>query len=380
LLERKLTEHGLCFDPASVQRKVPRDCGYYINYSKTKGDPFRNSPAVTTRTSLNADNAVIVFSHSAAKRGKELSTLETRMTNTQDSSDPANENSTTLRLVWPQWQGAGTESIRGLFSEVPFADARRGYAVGATVLNALLPTHQGPTAVVPVESGDFGLNKQDGIEAKEAVVTQLARALEVIGRNSPERILTLGGECSVSVAPFSWLANRYGVDVAVLWIDSHPDVGTPASQYPGYHAMALAVLTGHGDPDILRLLPATVNPARVALAGLHSWTEDDFPNIARWGIKSFRPDDLHRSSQPLLDWLRATGCSRVAIHFDVDVVDSNEIIFGLGAEPNGLTTDEARRLIADVSAVADVVGLTIAEFIPRQVIQLQQMLRDFPLV
>jgi arginase len=239
-----------------------------------------------------------------------------RMMTTKDSSGTDNENPLTLRLVWPQWQGAGVESIRGLFSEVPFEEARRGYAVGAAVLNAVLPAHSGPTALVPVESGDLGLGKQDGIEAKEAVVAQLGKALEVIGRYGPQRILTLGGECSVSVAPFSWLAKRYGDDLAVLWIDSHPDVGTPASQYSGYHAMAVAVLTGHGDPDILRLLPATVDPGRVVLAGLHSWTEDDFPNLARWGITSFRPDKLHLSSQPVLDWLKASGCSRVAIHFD----------------------------------------------------------------
>jgi hypothetical protein len=36
-------------------------------------------------------------------------------------------------------------------------------------------------------------------------------------------------------------------------------------------------------------------------------------------IRSFRPDDLHLSSQPLLDWLKASGRSRVAVHFDVDV-------------------------------------------------------------
>jgi arginase len=302
------------------------------------------------------------------------------MTNATDPAATVHEHPSTLRLVWPQWQGAGVESVRQFFAEVPFEDARRGYAVGAAVLNAVLPAHTGPTALVPVESGDHGLGMQDGIEAKEAVIAQLAAALEVIGRHSPQRILTLGGECSVSVAPFAWLAARYGADLAVLWIDSHPDVGTPASQYPGYHAMAVAVLTGHGDPEVLRLLPATVDPRRVALVGLHSWADDDFPNAARWGISAFRPDDLHRSSQPLLDWLTASGCARVAIHFDVDVVDSNEIVFGLGAVPDGLTSDEVRRLVADVSAVADVVGLTIAEFVPRQVIRLQQVLRNFPLI
>src|SRR5215208_4619864 len=48
---------------------------------------------------------------------------------------------------------------------------------------------------------------------------------------------------SVSVAPFSELARRYGEDLAIVWIDAHPDVGTPHSEYPGYHAMAVATLT-----------------------------------------------------------------------------------------------------------------------------------------
>lgn len=285
-----------------------------------------------------------------------------------------------LRLVWPQWQGAGADTVRALVPELPFEEARRGYAVGTAVLSAILPEHAGPTAVVPVEPGSSGLGERDGVEAKEAVVRQLAAAVEIIDQHGPERILTLGGECSVSVAPFSQLAARYGDDLAVVWIDSHPDIGTPASEYHGYHAMALATLTGHGDADVLRLLPATTDPHRVALAGLHSWTEDDFPNTAEWGITTFSPDDLRDSSRPLLDWLSSTRCARVALHLDVDVVDSNEVVLGLGAEPDGLTTAQVRRLVRDIDAVADVVGLTVAEFVPRQVMQLRGLLDGLPLL
>ena len=110
-----------------------------------------------------------------------------------------------------------------------------------------------------------------GSRPSTQILTQLAAALDVIKQHDPERIVTLGGECSVSVAPFAKLAERYGADLAVLWIDSHPDIGTPASLYPGYHAMAVSVLTGHGDPDVLALLPATILPDRVALVGLHDW-------------------------------------------------------------------------------------------------------------
>lgn len=285
-----------------------------------------------------------------------------------------------LRLLCPQWQGAGTSSVEAFASEFPLGVARRGYAVGTAVLEAVLPPHEGPTVTAPVAMSDDGLEERDGVEAKAVILEQLAGALEVIRRHDPARIVTVGGECSVSVAPFSELARRYGDDLAIVWIDAHPDVGTPESEYPGYHAMAVATLTGHGDPDVQELLPATVSPDRVALVGLHSWADDDFPNIAEWGIQSFGPDELRESAQPLLDWIAATGCSRVAIHFDVDAVDSNEIVLGLGIEPDGLTSTEVRRIVADIDGAVDVVGFTIAEFIPRQVMHLRQILNGFPLI
>lgn len=287
---------------------------------------------------------------------------------------------TTLRLVWPSWQGAGTGSIEHFAPEFPLDVARRGYAVGTAVLEAILGPHDGPTAHVAVPMGDEGLATRDGIEAKDAVVAQLADALGILADQAPERVLTLGGDCAVSVAPFTALAQRYGDDLAVVWIDSHPDVGTPASEYPGYHAMAVSAITGHGDPDVLSLLPATVAPARVALAGLHSWTEDDFPNAAAWGITSFSPEDLRTSTAPLLEWLRSTGCSKVAVHVDVDVVDSNEAVFGLGIEPDGLTTADVRRIAAELESAADVVAVTIAEYLPRQVMRMQRLLSGMPLI
>ncbi|WP_423182785.1 hypothetical protein [Arthrobacter sp. NyZ413] len=72
--------------------------------------------------------------------------------------------------------------------------------------------------------------------------------------------------------------------------------------------------------------------------------------------------------------------SGVAIHFDVDTIDANEIQLGLGADLGGLTSAQARRVVSDINSKADVVGLTIAEYIPRQVMHLQQLLAGFPLI
>lgn len=296
-----------------------------------------------------------------------------------DTASTLDETST-LRLIWPQWQGATAENVATLVPELPLPVARRGYAVGAEVLKAILPPHHGPSATVPVDMSDAGLDERDGIEAKDIVLRQLSAALSIIESHDASRILTLGGECSVSVAPFSALARRYGDDLAVVWLDSHPDVGTPTSDYPGYHAMAVATLTGHGDKDVQTVLPATITPDRVAIAGLHSWTDDDFPNVATWGLTTFAPDDLRLSTSPLLGWLASTGCSRVAIHLDVDVIDSDEATLGLGAEPGGLRISEVRRVIEDVAGAADIVGLTVAEYIPRQLLQLQGLLKGLPLI
>jgi arginase len=88
--------------------------------------------------------------------------------------------------------------------------------------------------------------------------------------------------------------------------------------------------------------------------------------VTDWGLQSFSPDELRESSTALLAWLAGTGCTRVAIHFDVDTIDSNEIVLGLGAEPNGLTSAQVRRIVTDIDLAADVVGFTIAAAADRE--------------
>jgi len=109
------------------------------------------------------------------------------MSDTESKSGDAGD---TLRLLCPQWQGAGTSSVRALAPEFPFEVARHGYAVGSAVLEAILPAHDGATAMVPISMGGGGLEQVDGVEAKTVLVEQLARALAVIERHGPARIAT----------------------------------------------------------------------------------------------------------------------------------------------------------------------------------------------
>lgn len=137
-------------------------------------------------------------------------------------------------------------------------DPELGYHLGSRILELIAPATDGVTVTVPTAVSADGLASQDGVYARDVLTRQLRLALDTLALHQPSRIVTLGGECSVSVAPFSYLADRYRDDLAVVWVDAHPDVGTPASEYDGYHAMAVSHLIGRGDPEFQRLLPATL--------------------------------------------------------------------------------------------------------------------------
>ena len=103
-----------------------------------------------------------VINVSAVTRHQRLGSMTSSVASTGDPENGAVH----LRLIWPQWQGAGSPSVHALAPEFAFEVARRGYAVGATVLAAVLPPHDGPTATVPVSMSDDGLEERDGVEAR----------------------------------------------------------------------------------------------------------------------------------------------------------------------------------------------------------------------
>ena len=61
-------------------------------------------------------------------------------------------------------------------------------------------------------------------------------------------------------------------------------------------------------------------------------------------------------------------------------MDPNDLKAAVGADPNGLKIDEVIRIINNIAAEYDVVGLTIAEHLPRVAIKLKNILSQLPLL
>jgi hypothetical protein len=88
---------------------------------------------------------------------------------------------------------------------------------------------KGPVETVPVPEPKPGetLIIENGIVGRAAVVQQARVARQVIEKHHPDRIVTLGGDCLVDLAPIAYLNTRYGGNLGVLWVDAHPDVMIP---------------------------------------------------------------------------------------------------------------------------------------------------------
>ena len=285
----------------------------------------------------------------------------------------------TLRLIYPQWQGG---DIAKWITEVKDPEqASRGYYLGAHLLDFLAPSTGQKTLTVPVSTELCKRVVTDGVLDRDAIAQQTRAALDILDIEKPDRIVTLGGECSVSVVPFTWLASKYPDDVAVIWIDAHPDITLPGDVYPAYHAMAVTALMGDGDKKILGQLPAKIDPSRILYVGLRDWERDEIKvRQNEYGIKHLTPEETVSGSEKVIEWLRNTGASNVAIHFDMDVLDPNEIIAAVGVVPDGMKIAEVVRVINDVAKEKNLVGLTVAEPMPRTAIILKEMLNQLPLL
>lgn len=295
------------------------------------------------------------------------------------SDDMKADSSKTLRLIYPQWQGG---VVANWMPDIPANDVSRGYFLGAQLLQILAPESKQQTVEVPISLDIKSHKEEKGISGYRAIIKQSKDALDLIRKENPDCIVTLGGECSVSVVPFTYLSEKYPDDVAVVWIDAHPDLNLPGDSYTGYHAMALTACFGMGDKEIMDILPAKLNPAKSIIVGLRTWddTNASKERQEQIGVKSLLPACVIRNSTTVLDWLKTTGASKVVIHFDLDALDPAEIIAAVGTDPDGLKIETVVRVINDIAKEYDVVGLTIAEPMPRVAIKIKNMLNQMPLL
>lgn len=131
---------------------------------------------------------------------------------------------------------------------------------------------------------------------------------------------------------------------------------------------------------------------QILYIGLTETTPFETDFISKHGLARLSPEDLAGSAEPVLEWLRASGAKKVAVHFDLDVLDPTLYDFLLSQDPAAganafegvakgrMRFEEVEKILTAVDAEADVVGLAITEYMPWSAIQLSKSLRTLPLL
>ena len=96
----------------------------------------------------------------------------------------------TIRLIVPDWQ-AGDNPV---------------YYFGAKILQVIAPKKEGQKEItIPVPDDFKPLERENGVTAQSAVYQQVKDTVSAIDKEAPDKIITFGGNCLVSQAPFAYL-------------------------------------------------------------------------------------------------------------------------------------------------------------------------------
>ena len=263
----------------------------------------------------------------------------------------------TIRLLYPDWLSGRLET----------------YYFGANLLQHILPANPNqPLVKVEVAAPD-GLPRaiQDGIAGKNEVLSGIRAAKKVIEENRPQKIITIGGNCLVSQAPFDYLHGLYP-EASIIWIDAHPDVSMPKDGYPNAHAMVLGALLGKGEKCMVEMLK---NPPfkpdellYVGLQGLHDYQAQFLDDL---GVNYKIQTENFVTGKEIETF--AQKFDHILIHLDIDVLDpqyfhstyfANPELVGDGSGGGRMRLDQLGQILQTISRSSDIVGFTVAEYLP----------------
>lgn len=185
------------------------------------------------------------------------------------------------------------------------------------------------------------------------------------------RPVVVGGDHSCAIATWGAVRQTLPGPLGLVWIDAHMDSHTPETSPSGaLHGMPLAVLLGHGAPELTDLDPAgpKVFPQHVCLLGVRSFEPAEAALLERLGVRVITMQELRRRGlAACLDEaiaIAGRGTAVTGFSLDLDALDPADAP-GVGTPvPGGL---RARELVAALTGIAgrmDPIAIEIAELNP----------------
>ncbi|XP_046383479.1 arginase-1 [Ischnura elegans] len=192
-----------------------------------------------------------------------------------------------------------------------------------------------------------------------------------------ETCLILGGDHSIAIGSIDGHVTSLESDddIAVLWVDAHPDLNTNASSCTGnIHGMALAMLCKELT-DVWPYLPGMdwrkprVSMKNIAYVGLRSVDSYERELIKKYGITAFGMHDIEKYgifevAERALEAINPHSNRSLHVSFDIDSIDSLEAPSTGTPVRGGLTLREGISLLEIVHNTNTLKALDFVEVNP----------------
>ena len=183
--------------------------------------------------------------------------------------------------------------------------------------------------------------------------------------------LVLGGDCSITLGVVAGLLRRQP-DLGLIYFDGDADMTTPDTTHSGiFDSMGVAHLMGEGAPELARVGPRfpLLTPDRIALFGFQPYEVEprellllEASAIPQYPVTSLGDQPVERAAEALARLeQRARG---IAVHFDVDVMDSAEIPLANWPHYDALSFGDAMRCLRVFVGSAKLAALVVTEINP----------------
>ena len=243
-------------------------------------------------------------------------------------------------LLFPQWQGANRRDpiIRG-------TDTLEAY-YGTQITHRIITEKHTMVTSNPIKN-------------YSVIYNQTLRCREILKKEQPEKIYTIGGDCGIELMPVSYLNERYE-NLGIIWFDAHADANTPESSVSkNFHGMPLRQLCGDGDPELGKLCFSTVKPEQILYLGLR---DVDVPE-EQWIHKENIFKSPEAEISPILETLRERKIQNLYIHFDIDVLNPVAYKHSLLPINGGISIETALNILEVLSKEFKVVGTSLTEVV-----------------
>jgi arginase len=235
---------------------------------------------------------------------------------------------------------------------------------------------------------DRGRPRAQNLEAVVDIVRDTAARVGAAAQTG-ERTLVLGGDCTIGIGSVAAHVDT-GERVALVYFDTHADLNVPGSvPYGALDWMGVAHMLGldGAELELVAAGPRTplLEPEQVILFGWGAEQATEFERevVERLRLEVVPAEEVARDPEAAATRARQLAAGRgerLLVHFDVDVIDFNDM--PLSENPGrgeGVTYEAAMRALPVLLAAPQLAGLTITELNPDHAAAVEGSVEEFVL-